>query len=597
MSSITKPSLELLFLGSDLKMDRPNEQTITKEFIIKHTITFKKQLLNELKSASNQVTLLIDKECVSIEDIIATDGDVKAILKDDEQVLFTGYISTNFSWTITQRGKQALEITIEDIGSRLLGKSFIKNGRHLFNCKADEAILQICNVANIVVSDKNYPLNHKITKLVDSSVTCKELLEKLVYELGYVYYFDELGHLRLFEINCSNFADLPILDKDDLYVVGGKAISLNKKIRSYKSARVSFKQLGTASNYLVYRNTTGQSETYPYCNFNLEGNHYFDGVEFYTLQQWIENQIDTFGNSPLIEACNASSESSIVGSNEIISISNITVDFVAQSGSISCNITKAGGPYLQIEAHNSSQLPYYITKMDAYADIIFVKDLNILRTADVIEGDESSDNLISEELEFVHSRALAQEHANRLCQYHRYANSQYTFYSKRDLDLGSIVKVIDNAFSNLNLNVLLVAKTYTDESAIIKYSAVGISQFDLNASVHSQSINNGQSDFMGQKGPAGEDALILQVISSFGTVFRMSEPFETTLRVQVLKGGNDITDSFSDSDFRWYRTSSDSHSDALWNSEQQSKGTKELVITQNDVAEKSTFFCELIKET
>ncbi|MCK9482617.1 MAG: hypothetical protein M0R38_12825, partial [Bacteroidia bacterium] len=108
MSSITEPSLELFFLGSDLKMDRPNEQTITKEFIIKHTITFKKQLLNELKSASNQVTLLIDKECVSIEDIIATDGDVKAILKDDEQVLFTGYISTNFSWTITQRGKQAL---------------------------------------------------------------------------------------------------------------------------------------------------------------------------------------------------------------------------------------------------------------------------------------------------------------------------------------------------------------------------------------------------------------------------------------------------------------------------------------------------------
>jgi len=102
---------------------------------------------------------------------------------------------------------------------------------------------------------------------------------------------------------------------------------------------------------------------------------------------------------------------------------------------------------------------------------------------------------------------------------------------------------------------------------------------------------------MGQKGPAGEDALILQVISSFGTVFRMSEPFETTLRVQVLKGGNDITDSFLDSDFRWYRTSSDSHSDALWNNQQQSKGTKELVITQNDVTEKSTFFCELIKET
>lgn len=595
MSSITEPSLELLFLGNDLKMDRPNEQTITKEFIIKHTITFKKQLLNELKSASNQVTLLIDKECVSIEDVIATDGDVKAILKDGEQVLFTGYISTNFSWTITQRGKQALEITIEDVGSRLLGKSFIKNGRHLFNCKADEAILQICNVANIVVSDKNYPLNHKVTKLVDSSVTCKELLEKLVYELGYVYYFDELGHLCLFEINCSNFADLPTLDKDDLYVVGGKAISLNKKIRSYKSARVSFKQLETASNYLVYRNTTGQSEAHPYCYFQLEGNQYFDGLEFYSQQQWEENLIDTFRNPPLIEACNASAESSIVGSNEIISISNIRVDFASQSGSVSCNITEAGGPYLQIEAHNSSQLPYFITKMDAYADIIFVKDLNIIRTADVIEELDSSDNLISEELEFVHSRALAQEHANRLSQYHRYANSQYFFFSKRELTLGTVVKVIDNAFSNLEVNVLLVAKAYTDESSIIKYSAVGISPFDLNASVYFQSVNKGQNDSTGKAGPPGEDALQIQVLSDLGTTFRVTQPFNTTLRVRVFKGGQEITDSFNDSDFRWYRISTDSHSDAVWNSAHYSSGGKTLVITQNDVVGKTNFFCELLR--
>ena len=72
--------------------------------------------------------------------------------------------------------------------------------------------------------------------------------------------------------------------------------------------------------------------------------------------------------------------------------------------------------------------------------------------------------------------------------------------------------------------------------SIIQYSAVGISQFDLNASVHSQSIVKAKK-FMGQ---GLEDALILQVISKkLWDCFGMSEPFETTL--SDIKGGS-ITD-------------------------------------------------------
>jgi hypothetical protein len=95
---------------------------------------------------------------------------------------------------------------------------------------------------------------------VDGSATCGELLDQLVYELGHVHYFDALGHLRLFKVDCTSTENLPTLDKDDLVVVGGKAITLSKKIRQYKSARVSFTRLGTAGDYLVYRNTTGRGD-------------------------------------------------------------------------------------------------------------------------------------------------------------------------------------------------------------------------------------------------------------------------------------------------------------------------------------------------
>lgn len=95
-------------------------------------------------------------------------------------------------------------------------------------------------------------------------------------------------------------------------------------------------------------------------------------------------------------------------------------------------------------------------------------------------------------------------------------------------------------------------------------------------------------------GPKGEDAYSVEVISQNGTVFRMGQPFTTTFEVRVKQGGEDITDLFTDADFRWRRTSSDQYSDAIWNSAHFSTGGKTLTITQSDTAGDSSFFCDLL---
>lgn len=97
-----------------------------------------------------------------------------------------------------------------------------------------------------------------------------------------VYYFDNLGHLNTFEINCSGTTGLPILDNDDLLVVGGKGINLSKSLRQYRAARVSFSEIGRATGYLIYSNTTGRDSTHPGCNLELSPGSHFDGTEIYT---------------------------------------------------------------------------------------------------------------------------------------------------------------------------------------------------------------------------------------------------------------------------------------------------------------------------
>ena len=595
MSIIHHPHLTLTFLGGDLEAGHPAVQIISEQHIVRRAVTFHQQLLSTLKSASNQVDLLLERTCPAIEDIIATEGDVKATLADGTETLFTGYLSSSYNWMLTHSGTQALAITIEDVGTRLLGKAFIESGQHLFNCTASEAIASICTRAGITVSPDCISLTSQVVRSVDGSVTCSELLNQLVYELGHVYFFDEKGHLRLFKVECTSTEALPILDKDDLVVVGGKAITLSKKIRQYKSARVSFTRLGTANGYLVYRNTTGRGDGHPYCYLKLDGGAHFDGNEIYTESEWTEAQADSFRTPALIEACNAASEIDIVGSSRLIAVSNVSTEFTAESGSITASITAAGGPYLEVAAHNSGTLAYHITRFDAYADIIYERDVNVVRTAAYAFESEDSDNLLSEELLFVHDRSLAQAHANLLGQYHRHSNSSYSFFSATDLPCGTLVRLIDDAFSGLNVAVLVTARTFTDESTVYAYQAVGISAFDLAAPAHLEVLTRGKNDSRGAEGPPGEDAYLVQVISEGGTTFRTTTAFTTTMRARVFKGGAEVTDHFTDADFRWSRTSSDTHSDAIWNSAHYSVGGKTLSITQDDVAGRTNFFCTLLR--
>jgi hypothetical protein len=595
MSIIHRPSLTLNFLGGDLEAGHSLVQTIGEQHIARRSITFHQQLLSGLKSASNQVDLLLERTCSAIEDIVATEGDVKATLTDGTQTLFTGYLSSSYNWMLTHSGKQALAITIEDTGTRLLGKAFIENGRHLFHCTASEAIEAICQKAGITVSPDCISLTSPVTRSVDGSVTCGELLDQLVYELGHVYFFDALGQLRLFKVDCTSTENLPTLDKDDLVVVGGKAITLSKKIRQYKSARVSFTRLGTAGDYLVYRNTTERGDGHPYCYLKLEGGQHFDGSEIYTNTEWEDAQADSFRTPALIEACNAASEIEKVGGSKIVAVSNVRTEFTAESGSVSAVITAAGGPYLHVAAHNSGTLAYHITRLDAYADIIYERDVNVVRTADAQIFSESSDNMLSEELHFVHDRTLAQAHANLLGQFHRHAGSSYSFFCATDLPCGTLVSIHDDAFSGLSVATMITARTFTDESDVYQYQAVGISAFDLSAPAYLEVLSHGKNDSRGAQGPPGEDAYLLQVISEGGTTFRTTAAFATTMRARVFKGGVEVTDHFTDADFRWSRTSGDAHADAIWNSEHYSVGGKTLSVTQDDVAGRTNFFCTLLR--
>lgn len=487
---LNNPNLSLTFLGNDVLSP---ELEVSSDSIVSRSIAFSFQLLDGLKSSSNQVALMLAKDCAATEQIISTDGDIEAQLSDGEDILYTGFVSTSFSWAVTEHGEQALKITLEDRSTRLFAKPFISSGHHFFNSSADQAIRAVCASAGVSISSEAVSVPGTVTKLVDSSVSCRDILTDMLYELGYAFYCDNLGELRFFKIDCTSVSGLPVLDKTKLYSSGSDVVSLSKKIRQFRSVRMTFQALGTATDYLVYRNTTDQDESHPYCNLPLASGEHFDGLEIYTAQEWAEETVDEFREDALVEACNAASESSIVGSNKIISVSNIRM--VAEKGiDITASIVAAGGPYLKINAENTGNSTQAISRLDAYGSIVFEKSTEVIRTG---VGGVTTDSLYTEELSYIHTRELATRHANLVNQYQAYSNSLYTFYSKENLDCGALVRLHEDQYSGLDVNVLIIGKTVTDGSDVVRFSAVGISVFDLDKETYHQNTNTPGSDNKG----------------------------------------------------------------------------------------------------
>ena len=508
---LNDPKLILTFLGNDLEPGHSTEQEIDSSYIVNLSAEELRQLLNGLKSSSDTLKITLFRRCPSVEDIIATEGNIKVQLYDEDQLKWTGFLSTNYSYAITDHGEQALVCTIETVGTRLFNRTFIETGYHFFDCAANAAVYAVISPLGLTIrSGDERKLLQPVRKEVDSKMTRRQILDQLFYECNSVYSFNERGELCITNINADT-AEAPTVSSDHLFTVNGKAVSLTKALRTYKGARVQYTETAGANNYLVYRNTTGQDNDHQYCNLKLGPGEYFDGAEIYTAAEWSEATADAFREPTLISACNADSESSIVGSGEIMSISDIQQRVIADFG-IEVAFEHVGGKWFKLTCHNTGNTDRYILRLDLYADIVFVKSNGVIRTQ--ITGPADGKALLEEELTWIHDKDNAQRHANLLADYNKSCGAQYTFYSDLSIALGSVIKLHESTFSGLEVFVLVYARKSPKESDIYEYKAVGVSSFNLDQPAYHGTSESGKQS--GKQGPKGEPGPASEVQYAIG---------------------------------------------------------------------------------
>lgn len=476
---------------------------ISDLYLIKDSISISSTLMKDLRPSSSRCSLRVSRDYPNIEQIIGYNDTIKATLKDGDKYVFTGYLSSKFNYRVTEHGAQVVDFTIEDIGTRALEVMFSPsngNGK-LVNGKSDTIISSILNTAGITEATNSVKPSVDIVKNIEASTTCKEALDDIMFECGYVYTFNEMGQFVSKPISTTS-TPVKTINSANLYSMGSDAISVSKSAIQYKQSRIKYETLTTKNNTLIYQDISGRDEGHPYANIEVQGGYAYPSQ--LTVDDHTTEELTSYTEATDLDQ-----------GFKIYYIDNVQGYMIWTGGSnISYDIEKSAPTQLSVLVKNEGASATRITRLEAKADVCYVKSTDV-----IVSGDTDVDEKIFEyECSYIHDKTNASRLANLISQYYTNSNINYSFYTDEDIELGSVIQLTDNVHSGLNASVIVTSKSITKDN-VFTYGGVSLTPFDLSAEVDFSSNLSSSSSipglsvsednvWVGQDNPNGDNYVV-----------------------------------------------------------------------------------------
>ena len=137
------------------------------------------------------------------------------------------------------------------------------------------------------------------------------------------------------------------------------------------------------------------------------------------------------------------------------------------------------------------------------------------------------------------------------------------------------------------------AVSYSKGDTVTYQGATYIYSYALPTSGHAPT----EAGYWSVYAKAGEDAYSVVILptTANGNFIRNGQG-SVTLSASAYKGGEDITDSLSDSQFSWRRISDSAESDETWNAAHKGVG-RTITVTKEEVYRTVSIECEISAET
>ncbi len=434
--------------------DGSGARDITNLVLLK-SLSRKKQLHNNLKPVTDTCSFSITYDSTIINLLLTATKDVLVNIKKNTADYFSGIVRLNFTGNVKTAAVQPFKIECVDYGEYYLKKK-IKTVAALSNYKVSDTTNTATSIIHYLLADAGMVSGNILPDdilttidyfVISDSDTCWSKLEALLFEMGYVFYFDASGNFKTHDLFPATTTTSNILDSST-NMLG--SLGIKKKPEQYEGVSIKWWTHETLTNAIIFNDTTGGNDSNS-CNIDVAaGDYYPNGA----------------GDHPIYSTYKVDDRELVVAKNVDLS-SGLSLEAGLSVITATDYFTKA-----RLEIHNPQTTSRKITQFKIYGDAVVKGDLNITKVINVT----GSTKLKDIKTNYITDSATALRLVSGLGLFYRYSDFAYTCKSTDDFSIGDIVEVKDS-ISGIDVFCRVVIRRENSVTSEIAYLLEGVSEY------------------------------------------------------------------------------------------------------------------------
>jgi hypothetical protein len=444
-----------------------NEQSMRK----------KVTLWNDLKPVADTLTFLMRYDSTIVNLLLTNEKDILFNCQESSVDYFTGFVRPNFDISTRTRVDQTKIECIDRnwLLTRKIDTSFQYSSYkvHTAASVSTSIVHQLLLLAGLVAGDIT---PDDIDKTIDYFVnirgeqTYAQALTRLLYEFGYVYYFDESGKFCTYDFlpTSTSTAKEFGATSSNKNIIG--RLIIKKRLENYEGVDVWYWTHETLGSIIVFSETTN-GDTAQKCNISVAAGEYYPSGSG-THDVFAEYAVD---------------------GREIITVTSPALDDEFQTGIVN-NVFTNLFKKAQIEYENTAGSAKSITKLDITGNAIVKGELVI----DKVRNIANTEKILEIKTKYLTSSTDSNKLASGLARYYRYSDFKYRLKSRTDYDIGDFVDIDDDYNLSIDNRCVIISKEFDEWSGEYTYELEGISEYTIESiategdHVQSPPIANGQ---------------------------------------------------------------------------------------------------------
>jgi len=414
------------------------------------------RLHTEMRPNSNKLQFNVVYDATLFAALLSYDT-IQITVLDGATPYFYGYLSPNYKATIRD-GRRYITIIAEDPTLQLLGvkitDTFVKAGYAVCTPAATSTSLvhAIATAAGVTLAAGAPTISTVIPFLVilnDDKTTWSKLLEDILFEYGYVYYFNASGALVLSPIINTG----TVTASGTMTTTAGSAnirgeLEIEKSPIKYDDIRVNYDLVELKNGITVFKDSD---------SIALEAAGNAEKKDYWPLTNDVAEVFSNWKSPDGYKIWVVSSPVLSAGLSAGITLNRALTNYYKKASFGYRNTAAAAGT---------------ITNLKITGNAYIIASSNTVKVSIT-----SSKELLEHDAEFIYDDTSARALASMLAQYYKYSDIKFTIKSKAAFTLGQYVLVVDTVYAGISTKCRVIGIETASATEVITYALESVDNF------------------------------------------------------------------------------------------------------------------------